>query len=170
MMQTVLQHLSPYRNTNRAGLSRGAEEGALASEGNAVQCPPIAAPVPLLLRPAGNQVPGCLPRPATAPNREQWPPSFSGILPTHQNTGPCSPNSPDFQGQSECQVGDTLDCCLFLSQNDLATDPGRLHNSRKSYHFLKALAHSRNCLSLGVLDCLPHKDRKGKITGIHKYY
>lgn len=136
MMQTVLQHPAQRRNTNRAGHTahplpwgggggppRGRKRGSV---------PPDRGSGSLLLLRPGNQVPGCLPRPATAPNREQWPPSSARILPTHQNTGPCSPNSPDFQGQSERQVGDTLDCCLFLSQNDLATDPRRLHNSRKS--------------------------------------
>ena len=106
MMQTVLQHPAPHRNTNRAGHTAqpspvGRRRGPSPRKETRFSAPDRGSGSPLLLRPAGNQVPGCLPRPATAPNREQWPPSFAGILPTHQNTGPCSPNSPDFQ----CPVG-----------------------------------------------------------------
>lgn len=89
-------------------------------------------------------------QPAAAPNREQWPPSFTGILPTHQNTGSRSLNWFSVPVGMPGGRHARLLCLPYRKW------PGRrpLASSarwQENYHFLKAITLSRNCLSHRVL-------------------
>ena len=174
-MQTVLQHPAPHRNTNRAGHTAqpspvGRRRGPSPRKETRFSAPRSRLRFSAPSESRGQPGPRLPPPPSDSAQQGTMASVLLRNPPHPSKYRPLLSKLSRFSGPVGMPVGDTLDRCLFLSQNDLATDPGRLHNSRKSYHFLKALARSRNCLSLDVLDCLPHKDRKGKITGIHKHY